>query len=338
MAKAAELHSILIVKTSSLGDIVCSLPVLSELRRLNPRAYIGWVVDVRFADILAADQRLDRVYTFDRHKRGRRRGLREAAAFLREIKRLGAELRQRQWDAAVDLQNLFKSSLILRASRARLRVAEFQRLRHFFSLWAANKIVRPTQRHAVRRYLEIAAPLGVTGERVEFGLRPSDRARQWAERTLAALPRPRVAVNVGTARPEKLWPPGRFVETLKLTAQRADFSVVVTGAPSERQRAEQVANGSPCPTLNLAGETNLQQLVAALEACDVLLTADSGPMHVMAALGKPVVAVFGPTDPEENGPWGDQHQVVRSPTRRMEDIEPQRVAEALGLILDRIAR
>ena len=333
MTNLPPINSVLIVKTSSLGDIICSLPVLSQLRRLYPSAHIGWVVDVRFADILAAEDRLDELYVFDRHKHGHRRAIREAVGFVREIARLGRRLRQRSWDVAIDLQNLLKSSLILWSSRARLRIAEYEKIRHFFSLLAANKIIRPRARHAVLRYLELAAPIGVTTDHVEFGLKPSAAACRWADDRVRRLPGPRVAVNVGSARPEKTWPPERFAAALRAARRSQRFSVVITGSSSERPWADQIASSIDAPVANLAGQTSLQQLVAALDACDILLTADSGPMHIMAALGRPTVALFGPTDPAQNGPWGEQHFIVRSPTGRMDDLDPAPVADAVAAAL-----
>ncbi|MBC7287576.1 MAG: glycosyltransferase family 9 protein [Armatimonadetes bacterium] len=328
---------ILIIKTSSLGDIVCSLPVLSQLRNLYPEARIGWVVDSRFADLLAADRRIDELLVFHRTRRPSRAMLAEIAAFCAELRHLGRRLRANTWDVAKDLQSLLKTALILSSSGARIRIAEFARPRHFFSLFAANKRVRPRASHAVVRYLEIAAPLGVRPDQVDFGLQPSEEARAWSEQQVAELQRPRVAVNVGTARPEKMWPPDGFAEAIAAArAEYGPFALVYTGTRAEAPAAEYVYARTGGPAVNVAGRTTLQQLVALLDACDILLTPDSGPMHIMAALGRPVVALFGPTDPAKNGPWGNQHVVIRSPTGRMTDISPETVGHELAQLLARL--
>ncbi len=332
--KLKDVESILIVKTSSLGDIVCSLPVLYQLKELYPQARIGWVVDHRFPDVLRGHSMIDRIYVYRRTsvRQGRLRAL---GPFWRELKRLRAELRADGWQIALDLQSLAKTAAILLASGAKVRIAEVGRLRHAADWLVANVRVRPRRRHAIERYLEVAGPLGCTPDRVRFELHVGDEELRWARERIAGLPRPLVAVVPGTAREEKRWPVEHFGEAVRKVAQQSEASFVVVGTAGERGAGEYICRAAGEErAMNLAGETNLRQLAAVLSLCDAMLTGDTGPMHMMAALGKPVVAIFGPTDPAAHGPWGEQHKVLRAASGRVADVSAEEAAQALIELLE----
>lgn len=335
-----EPKSILIIKTSSLGDIVCALPVLTQLRRLYPTAHVAWVVDHRFADLLRGHPLLDEVYVFEHHPLGHGTGPWAAIqGFLSARRSLAQRLRERPWDVALDLQCLLKSALILAASRARVRIAEFSQLRHLPVILAANNLVRVAHGHAIEHYLQIAAPLGVRADKVEFCLHVSDEARRWAEEKLAGLPGPRLVVNPGSAVAAKRWSPEAFAEVARrVVGARLAGSIVITGGHQDRPAAEVIARAAGEACANLAGQTDLQQLAGVLALSDVMFTGDTGPMHMMAALSKPVVALFGPTNPALNGPWGDQHVIIKAPDGRVSSISSLQAAEAVEQVLHRIER
>ena len=338
-AKAAPPSRILIIKTSSLGDVVCALPVLTELRELYPQARIGWVVDRRFADLLRGNPAIDELFAFA-HVRVRFGPDMVSAIgeFRKGLHALAATIRREAWDIALDLQGTAKSALILRASRARLRVAEFAGMRHLPSLLSANRLVFARHAHEVKRCLEVASALGVTGDKPRFCLHITDDARRWARDQLDGLARPRLCICPGTARPEKRWDPQRFAEAARLARQGAsDLAVVIVGGEGDRTAGATIASQLEDPCLDLTGRTSLQQLAAVLNECDLMLTGDTGPMHIMAALGRPVVALFGPTSPERNGPWGGGHVIVRAADRRMSTITPRQAADGVRAVLARIA-
>ncbi|MCD6352138.1 MAG: glycosyltransferase family 9 protein [Armatimonadetes bacterium] len=331
--------SILIIKTSSLGDVVCALPTLTQLRQLYPQARIGWVIDHRFADLLEGHPWIDELVVFRRHKVRLGRGMPQAAAEMsRELARTSQQLRQGEWDVALDLQSILKSLRLLRGSGARVRIAEFAGLRHAPVPVYANKLVFARRAHEVQRCLEVAAPLGTDPERVEFFLPPVPEAAAWAEEQVKALPAPRVVVSPGSARAEKRWAPKNFAQALRMAREGgADFSVVLVGAPGDAEAARTIeaALGEDC--LNLTGQTSLKQLVAVISQADVFLSGDTGPMHIAAAVGKKVVALFGPTDPRKNGPWGAGHTVIKAADGRVASLQPQQVATALAEALDEIS-
>lgn len=327
--------SIIIIKTSSLGDIICSLPVLTQLRRLYPEAHLAWVVDHRFVDLLSGHPWIDELFVFHHHKLRPGRGmLAQSARVRRELTLLGRQMRRRPWDVALDLQSVLKSARVLARTGARVRIAEFAGLRHLAVLLAANRLVAARRPHAVERCLEVAAPLGATLDRPEFCLPVDPDAAQWARDKLSTAPHPLLILNPGTAREEKRWPPERFAEAARIAKSLGvEFTAVVVGGPSDLEAAATIYEGLGGDCLNLAGQTTLKQLVAVAAEADAMLTADTGPMHIMAALGKPVVALFGPSHPASNGPWGPSHIVLAAPDRRTASIPATQAADAVARVL-----
>jgi len=284
---------------------------------------------------LAGHPWIDRLFVF-RHV-----SVRVGSGFISSIRRyteqlalLTGELRTERWDVALDLQSAFKSSQILLKCGAQHRIAEMAGWRHIWAFAACNRPVLARNPHAVVRCLEVAAPLGVDASNPEFCLKVAPEAATWAQDRLREVPRPRLIVNPGSARKEKRWAPERFAEAVKAAhAAGVRAGVVVIGGPADLEAAAVIEEGLGGDCLNLAGQTGLRQLAALLAEGDLLLTADTGPMHMMAALGKSTVALFGPTDPARNGPWGKQHIVLRAPDGRMASLQSAEVGQAVARLL-----
>lgn len=326
--------SILIVLPGRLGDAVMGLPTLAALRERYPRAFLGWVIERRFSGLLEGHPMLDRVYCYDRPVRAtglaRLTRLPQLSGALR---RLGQELGERRWDAALILQTRLAAGVAGGLSRARLRLAFAGHRKRLHWLFA-NRLVEPPRAHAVFQYLSMAEALDARPREVRFALRPQPDALAWAEQRLAELPRPRVALVVGAAHAHKAWPPARFVEMTDLLRQRlGTCGFFCVGAQPERALGEQVVAGAGPGVLNLAGMTTIPQLVALLSLADVTVSGDTGPMHIAAAMGRPVVALFGRTDPSETAPWGDHHVVLQASQGATENIGAAEVAEAVVLLL-----
>ena len=349
-----QVKRILILKPSSLGDVVNALPFLASLRRRYPDRHIAWLVEEEAAGVLLGHPLLDRVIVS-----GRRRWGREALAplrwpsALREIGALVAQLREGRYDLVVDLQGLLKSALMLLLAGARFRVgladareASQRALTHLVPVPSAPV-------HAVDRYLEAARFLGAdpSPKTFIFPSGPEDDAK--AEALLAeAGVRPGdrvVALNPRARWPTKLWEEDRFARVGEMLARRYRARVLVTGSLSDLPLARRLAaRMDPAPFL-VAGRTDLRVLIALLKQIDLLVTLDSGPMHLAAALGTPLVALFGPTDPRLTGPYGTGGTILRVPLpcspclkRRcqiqddrlcMRSISEEDVAEAASAIL-----
>ncbi|MDE2484600.1 MAG: glycosyltransferase family 9 protein [candidate division NC10 bacterium] len=349
-----QAQRILIIKPSSLGDVVNALPFLSSLRRRYPDRYIAWLVEEEAAELLLGHPLLDRVIVS-----GRRRWRREVrmpfrgSAALREIAALIAELRQGRYDLVVDLQGLLKSALMVICAGARFRVGlagaregSERALTHVVPL-------PPGPLHAVDRYLEVARFLGADSllKTFVFPSRPDDGAR--AEALLAeAGVKPDslvIALNPQARWTTKLWGEERFARLGEMLARQHGARILVIGSSSDLPLARRLANGMDPAPFVAAGRTDLKVLIALLKRIDLLVTVDSGPMHLAAALGTPLIALFGPTDPRLIGPYGGDGVVLRVPLpcspcskRRcqikedrlcMHSISVEQVAEAASTLL-----
>lgn len=323
--------NILIVKPSSLGDVVHSLPVLQALHTCYPAARIDWVIAKGLEGLLEGHPLLHRLIVIDKD---RWRQLSRAGSTVRELRELFSTLRAGQYDLVIDLQGLLRSGLITGATGAPLRVGFSEARegsRHFYS----HTVAGGREVHAVDRYLRIAAALGCAAKDVLFPLPPSAGVSEKVEELRTRL-RDYVVLVPGARWETKLWPAGSFGELAALLP----LPSVVIGGSADRDRAAEIVRLAQGRAHSLAGETSLPELIELMRTARAVVTNDSGPMHIAAALGVPVVAVFGPTSPVRTGPYGKNKVVLQSarecvPCYRrrcgkfhcMEDITPAMVLE-----------
>lgn len=298
--------SLLIIKTSSFGDIICALPTLRALRAAFPQARIGWVVDSRFRDVVRCDPQITQVYAVPlRHWRGH----------VRELLEVIRTLRRERYQMCLDLQGLLKSGVLSRlaAPGVILQMAG-DNLGRLQWLAPAQRIPH-TGQHAVERMLALAAALGADVSHPTFGFHVPPPARQYAETLLAehdfGARGPLVALNPGASTAYKTWPPERFAALARRLREDLDARVVVLGGPTETTVAQAIARHGGAGVLCTAGRTDYLQLAAVLERCETVVTGDTGPMHLAVALGKQVVGLFGPTNPALTGPYGSGHVIIR---------------------------
>lgn len=283
---------ILVVKLSSLGDLFHALPAVHLIRRQTGVA-VDWVCHGLYADLVARFGPVERVVRFPRD-----RFLREGGAFLRD-------LRACEYDLVLDFQGLLKSAGVALAARAGRRIGpSFSRegSRFFY-----DAVSGPTNknRHAVDECLDTARYLGCPDGPVEF---PVDFPR-----VSLAVPRPRIGLLPCSRRAEKNWPLARFVETARALRARGAASLFLLGGGADVAACAELASGLGGDGVhNWCGRTSLLELGGLLRELDLLITVDSGPMHMAAAVGTPTVAIFGPTDPVRTGPYGRMHRVIRA--------------------------
>ncbi len=292
-----DAQRICIVKPSALGDVVQVLPVLGMLRQRFPTATISWVVRRSLSDILTGHPDLTEIIPF--HRRG---SWGDSFRLLRLLK-------QRRFDLVFDLQGLLRSAVMTLATGARVRIG-LEAAREGAGL--AYNCILPDTGHrtpAHQRYWRVAETLGMAVH-PRMSMIPTTAAESaWLADRLRNVPRPILAIHPGAGWKTKCWPAEKFAEI----ARRFPGSVMVVGAPSERHLAARVVQTAGVRhnlVLNMAGETTLKQLAVILESADVLVSNDSGPMHVAAAQGTPVVGVFTCTSPYLSGPPGAIHEFV----------------------------
>lgn len=289
--------NVLIVRLGALGDVVHAIPAAAALRTAFPGAEIDWLVEARHRSIVELVMSIDRSIVLERASLG---------GWLEVIR----QLRLKAYDLAIDLQGLLKSAVLARASGAPRVVG--------FSIWhLREKTARPfysdtvssDERHVVRQNLRLLRAIGIDDARIRFPL------REVSSRALDDI-RERIGngqhfalINPGAAWPNKRWPASRYGQVASFVREICGFVPVVLWGPDERTLAEEVVTCSADAAIT-APPTTILDLVALSRAAALVVSGDTGPLHIAAAVGTPSVAIFGPTDPARNGPWDARDVVV----------------------------
>lgn len=337
---------ICIIKPSALGDVAQTLPLLPVLKRRFPQASMAWVINRELSDVVTGHPNLDEVIPF-----ARRGGWREFGRLLRT-------LRSRRFDLVFDLQGLLRTGMMSRATGARCRVG-LQTAREGAHL--ACHITIPDTSRAVpahERNWRVAEWLGLGDMPRQAFVATTDADRAWVRSQLAALPQPVIGIHPGAKWETKRWPAEKFADVALRAVRAYGGSVVVVGGSGDVALGERIAQpitAAGFSAMNVAGSTSLKQLAELLRSIDVLVSNDSGPLHLAAELGTPVVGVYTCTSPVISGPAGVGHELVatqlacaagyhkvcpHSGDRHLacfEDLATDRVAAALLRSLNRIA-
>ncbi len=294
---------ILLIKPSSLGDIVHTLPVVSAIKAQWPGVHLTWVVKRRWAELVRRVDGVDRVWPVD-----------EGA--VNWLKR-GWALRAERFDLAVDLQGLFRSGAVAWLSGVPLRIG-FANGREGSPWFYTTRVPVPAQEmHAVDRYLLVAGAMGARlrgSPQFRFNVLDEDRAivRNILSEKGISVDQPWVAMSVSARWPTKRWPLSSFAAVLDRLHAEGRGPVVVIGSAEDRCDVEALRAVTTTPFIDLAGAVPLGCLPALLSKAAAMITNDSGPMHIAAAVGVPVVALFGPTSEVRTGPYGAGHRVLTS--------------------------
>jgi len=288
----ADIARILVVKLSAFGDLLHAVPIVHRLAG-HYRCPVDWVTQPEYVDLVKLHADVDRVMAFPR-----KGALRKTPGFIRE-------LRRERYGLAVDLQGLAKSGMVLGLCRA------------------DRKLACPVSREGAHRFATERPPstgavhaldcLRDTLRYLEVDPDPVVYPLDWPE--IPALPgkAPRVGFAPRSRWPGKDWPFAQFAELGRRLVAEVGASIHIVGGPGDREVGAELVAGIGEGAVSHCGEFSLTQLGSALKRLDVLVCNDTGPMHLAAAVGTPVVALFGPTDPAQTGPWGEGHTVLRPP-------------------------
>jgi lipopolysaccharide heptosyltransferase I len=294
-----SLSRVLIVKLGSLGDIIHAIPAAAAIRRAVPDATIDWLVDVRQAELLALVPILNRSITINTSR-------------TRSVLDVVGELRRARYDVVLDLQGLLKSAVLARLSGSS-RVIGFpppllrERAARVFYTETAGE----AEPHVIDKNMSMLNALGIRMPAIEFPL--EDR-----NPSIAAEARARLGVgdgagfaliNPGAAWPNKRWPPVYFAEVVRALESRYGLRSLVLWGPGEEPLAQDVvaASGGAAAA---SVRTTIADLVSLAKAATVMISGDTGPLHIAGAAGTPIVGIFGPTDPKRNGPWSEHDVTV----------------------------
>ena len=334
--------NILIVKLSAIGDVIHTLPSLAALRRLYPAAYITWVVEEAAADLLLGHPHLDEVIISRRKSWMKNFRPGQILATLREVRSFIRQLRSRRYDLVIDFHGLLKSSVVVFLSGGKRKLG-YDSWQELSGLFLNEKIPEDMNKHAVDRYLDFPRYLGAEIHDAEFILPLTDDTNACAKQLLEQhhlSANNYVAVNPIAYWDTKLWDNGKFANLADQIKEGLKLDVIFTG--SNRTDAADILSRMKKEGINLGGKTSLPILAEIYKSARAVITTDSGPMHLAAAMGTPVIALFGPTDPARTGPYGKGHAVIRadlpcspcllkkcSTKECMEEITPGQVYAAL---------
>ncbi|MBI4710068.1 MAG: glycosyltransferase family 9 protein [Nitrospirae bacterium] len=256
--------NILIIKPSSLGDILHALPFLRVIKDAFPQAQIVWIISKNNEAILAGNPLIDELIVFDKDSWRQNISLKNLSNAIHEINALRKTLRSKHFDMVVDLQGLLRSGLMTFFARAPLKIG-FENARE--------------------------------GSRFFY----NDEAKENVKKLLGGIKEKKYVVIVPSARWQtKRWP----AENFGLLISKLSVPCIITGSSADIKIAEKITAASGSKGINLCGKTGLKELSALIYGAKALVSNDSGPMHIGAALGIPVISLFGPTAPEKTGPYG----------------------------------
>ena len=282
---------ILVVKLSSIGDLFHALPAVHNLKAALG-AEVDWVVNDSYVSLVECFSDVERVIPFARHR------------FFRSLPTFLEELRQEEYDLVVDLQGLFKSGLVARLARAKRRIGpSYHRegARFFYDEVAGEPELH---RHAVDQALDVVDHLGLARSAASFPVAFPMRSVKG--------PGPRIAISPVSRWATKNWTPDRYAELAqRLGASGMAGTLFILGGEEDRAVCQRIADAAGGCAVNLAGRTSLIETGSVLGQVDLLISNDSGPVHMAVAVECPTVVLFGPTDDERTGPYGEANTVVK---------------------------
>ena len=303
------MKNIMVVKLSAIGDVIHALPVSYALKETFPEARVTWVVEPPAYELLTDNPYIDEIILFEKKK------FKSLGGFLTNFGPFKRRLQQNQYDAALDLQGLFKSAAIAYLSKAPVRLGTCN-MRE-----CSDKVSRPVigphaQGHIVERYLDAARELGCRVDKVVFPMNVTARDEDLAARIMqqagADIGNPYVVLAVGANWPNKRWPTKYFAALSDWLYSQKLIPVVIGGGVLDASLAAEIEAAAEIPPVNLVGRTSLKQLAHIIRHARLTLGGDTGPVHLSAGIGTKTVMVMGPTDANRNGPYGQLDNAIEA--------------------------
>jgi heptosyltransferase I len=292
--------NVCIVMMSAVGDAVHVLPVINALKRANPRVRITWVLQPAPATLVRRHRSVDEIIVFDR------------ARGLGAFSDVAAELSKRPFDLVINLQVYFKAGIVTALTHAPVKLGfDRARARDFNWLFTNRKIAVSPVQHVQDQYFEFLAALGVSPEPVEWDLGPWPDERESQRGFTSSIDRPIASIVVATSKPEKDWLPERWADVADALHAQFGMQVVLVGGKSDREIAAErivMERAKHKPRSELG--SGLRNLVSILDASALVLSPDTGPLHMAVALDRPVISLMGYTNPKRTGPYRRFHDLI----------------------------
>lgn len=343
------MKNILVVKMSSIGDVIHALPVSWVIKETYPDAHLTWVVEPPAYDIVAMDKCIDEIILF--HKKE----FRSFGGFLKNFGPLREKIQARDYDAVLDLQGLFKSAAVAALAKAPKGMK--------FGMWnmreGSKYVSQPVvgehvHDHVIERYLDTARAIGCQVKEVHLPLevpaKEQSLTRQIFQQAGANMDNLYVVLVVGASWPTKCWPDGHFAALGDWLYDKKIIPVLVGSGPVEAQKAAEITAKMDIPPINLVGKLNFKQLAYLFQQSAAVVGGDTGPTHLAVGLKAPTVMLMGPTYPRRTGPYGQMDNLLvvdrdcRECMKRacplghdcMAIIQPEAVEQKLSTLLSHI--
>jgi heptosyltransferase I len=335
--------NVCIVMMSAVGDAVHVLPVINALKRANPRTRITWILQPGPAALVRGHRSVDEIIVFDR------------ARGIRAFTDVASAMSKRRFDLVINLQVYFKAGIVTASTHAPIKLGfDRARARDMNWLFTNRKIPAHAIQHVQDQYFEFLTALGVSPEPIEWDLGPWPQERGWQREFVASIDRPIASIVVATSKPEKDWLPERWAEVSDALHEKFGMQVVLVGGRTERElNAERIVLERTTHKPRSELGSGLRNLVSILDASALVLSPDTGPLHMSVALNRPTISLMGYTNPKRTGPYrrfqdliidaygepGEDYPItMENRPGRMKRIETRHVLEKVQLWRDRYAR
>ena len=301
--KNKDYKNILIIKMSSLGDVLHTLPAVAALRKGFPKARLTWLVHPQFGDFVPDPPMIDEVLYFDKEK-FKKMNTGGKWSYFKEMRAL---LHSRKFDLVIDMHGLFKSAVLAAISGCDNRIG-------FCEMWEGSGYISKPIRgehaegHAIEQYLDVARYLGCPADEIVFPLPDLQKEWQAVQQKTDAVQKPYVVLVPGARWDTKIWPAEHFAKLADMIL-RDGKQVILAGGPEDVPTGAQITGMVPGVT-DLTGKTSLRELGALIRHCILYISADTGPLFIATAMKKPLIALYGPTRPDKTGPYGSEDAVV----------------------------
>jgi len=282
-----------LVMMSAVGDAVHALPVVNAIKRRAPASHLTWILQPGPASLVRGHPAVDEIVEFDRTKG------------LRAFTDIRAKLQQHPFDIVIALQVYFKAGLVTAFTHAPIKLGfDRERARDFNWLFTNRRIPKHEPQHVQDQYFEFLRELGIDPEPIVWNLGPWPHERAWQQQFFSKIERPAVSIVVGTSKPEKDWMPERWAEVVDALHNEFGLESILVGGRSARElrAAEIIESRAKHRPVNALG-SGLRNLVSILDGSALVMSPDTGPLHMAVALDRPVISLIGYMNPKRVGPY-----------------------------------
>jgi len=310
-------NNILIIKLSSIGDVVHALPFLEVLKSSYPDSSIDWLVEEEASQVISGHPAINRII-ISKRKAWEKEILNplKVTKVFSEAVGFYKELRSSSYDIVVDLQGLFRSGFLTALSSGKRKIGMSGGREGASFFLKEPPVPVDYDQHAIDRYLNVASYLDCKTISFKGEIVVSEQDKKLADGVLGPDTENNriIAINPMAKWKTKLWEPDKFSELASGLQKELNCRIVFTGSSQDRTMIDEILKhpGNAARPVNLAGRTSLKELAYLYSRCSVLVCTDTGPMHIAAAMGCRVIALFGPTSPLRTGPYGTGHSVIKS--------------------------